>query len=390
MTKKHVYNGQRLQAIIIDHSNAVWELAKQASVLGGIFEESSDLSHNRINIIGAVAGDFESGVGVWTRGSHASVDIDAAGVIIADSKGIIVAGDDSAVVNNGRILSDDTGIAIWGNNGAVTNNGTVNAFGYGLKIGEDAADTLNSKVVNHGIISGSVVLLGDDGDNTFINDGTLKGSIELGGGDDVLDTRNGNLVDFVTTNSTSAASIAGGLGDDVLITGSADVFLNENNGTMGGYDWVKSTVSYSLAAHPWGEATAENVEGLALLGKNNIRGTGNGADNQVLGNAGNNILYGLAGQDRLDGKGGNDTLRGGGDGDIFVFETGGGRDKIADFDAAADHIDLSNWNALSSFSDMINHHLTESGHNLLISAGDDTLILLDVDKSALHRSDFSF
>ncbi len=385
MAKKHVYNGQYSQAIVINRTNTVWELGKHASVLGGIYEGSVDFSHNTINVLGAVAGDIEDGFGIWTHGDHASVNVGETGVVAANSQGIVVAGDDSTVVNNGRILSNDEGIAIWSDNVVVTNNGTVNASVYGVKIGEDTADTFNSRVVNHGVISGSVAFGGDDGDNTVINDGTIKGSVELGGGDDVLDTRNGSLKD-----SLSSASIRGGLGDDMLITSSADIFLNESDGTAGGYDWVKSTVSYSLAAHPWGEAAANNVEGLALLGKNNIRGTGNGADNRVLGNAGNNVLNGLAGKDRLDGRAGNDTLRGGGDGDTFVFETGGGRDRIADFDAAADHIDLSRWNALSRFSDMMNHHLTVSGHDLLIRAGDDTLTLLGVEKSDLHRSDFSF
>ena len=51
----------------------------------------------------------------------------------------------------------------------------------------------------------------------------------------------------------------------------------------------------------------------------------------IFGRGGADSLSGGAGDDILRGGSGDDVLRGGGGGDRFVFETGGGRDRIADF-----------------------------------------------------------
>lgn len=108
-------------------------------------------------------------------------------------------------------------------------------------------------------------------------------------------------------------TLAGGRGDDVYIIGAAgdeaDVIL-ENAGE--GNDWVRSTISFSLA----GLAAVENVR---LTGLADIGATGNALDNALIGNEAANILSGGDGNDTLNGNEGGDTLLGGrGDDQYYV------------------------------------------------------------------------
>jgi len=76
----------------------------------------------------------------------------------------------------------------------------------------------------------------------------------------------------------------------------------------------------------------------AHSGDDNLRG-GNGND-RLDGGAGNDVLYGGTGNDTLDGGTGNDVLTGDAGRDIFAFSRGDGFDRITDFEAGVDRIDL--------------------------------------------------
>jgi serralysin len=96
----------------------------------------------------------------------------------------------------------------------------------------------------------------------------------------------------------------------------------------GGYDGVRSTVSYTLTA---------DVESLALEGTSAINGTGNNIDNAIYGNAAKNSISGGGGNDYLVGLAGNDTLTGGAGRDAFSFgNPREGIDTIKDFKVADD------------------------------------------------------
>ena len=82
---------------------------------------------------------------------------------------------------------------------------------------------------------------------------------------------------------------------------------------------------------------------------------GGGGNDRLLGSAGSDTLDGGGGRDRLLGGTGQDVLAGGGAADVFVFasaaEAGNGaaRDRITDFQAGFDRIDLSGFMAGGSF-----------------------------------------
>jgi Ca2+-binding RTX toxin-like protein len=157
-----------------------------------------------------------------------------------------------------------------------------------------------------------------------------------GAGNDTLDGLGGND----TLNGGAGADIMkGGAGSDTYYVDNAGDVATELSGQ--GVDIVHSTVSYTLGA---------NIENGVLDGSSWVDLGGNALANTLTGNDGDNFLYGIAGNDKLIGGAGNDTLRGGLGADTltgglgldkFLFEAGGGNDKVTDFVTGTDKIDLS-------------------------------------------------
>ncbi len=90
------------------------------------------------------------------------------------------------------------------------------------------------------------------------------------------------------------------------------------------------------------------VNGMPLGADNHVMFDGSAETDgrfEFLGSAGDDFFFGGAGDDRILGLGGADSLTGGGGSDIFVYSSaressGADYDTIADFDPAADRIDL--------------------------------------------------
>lgn len=108
------------------------------------------------------------------------------------------------------------------------------------------------------------------------------------------------------------------------------------------------------------------------------------------GMAGADRLFGDDGNDRLIGGDSNDFLTGGKGADVFVFITGDGSDLVLDFQARGkgqDHIDLSGHIEVSSFADL---EISDAGKNVVITIGDDTITLKNVNDHDVGASDFVF
>jgi hypothetical protein len=179
----------------------------------------------------------------------------------------------------------------------------------------------------------------------------LIGRVALGGGNDVLNVL-GGLV---------KGDIYGGNGDDTLITSKASHKLIEAAGE--GTDTVKSTVNYTLS---------DEVEKLILIGNGDINGTGNAIANILHGNSGNNNLKGLGGAD------------------VFQFSSGDGKDKVMDLATGVDDVDVSDWNAINSFAQLLNHAQNDGNGNVVIKAGGDSLTIIGMLKADLDMNDFIF
>ena len=321
-----------------------------------------------------------------TVGRHGDVDGDVYGIfrVGADGGTVMNHGSISSTVGravhfaqpggelrNSGDITGAYGVSMVGS-GLIVNgkDGLIAGFIYGIVADANAGDKL--KIVNHGTIIGSdagQAIRTEDGDDRIISDGRILGGIWLGDGKDLIDLRHGS----------AKGELHGGFGDDTLITDKAAHKLVENPGE--GLDTVQSTVSYKLSPE---------VEQLFLLGGKDIDGTGTATANTLRGNFGDNILKGLAGADHLHGNKGNDRLFGGADGDIFHFSSGNGRDRIMDFETGLDAIDLSGWKAVNNFTRLLDHARNDGDGNVVITAGKDSLTIMDMVKADLDINDFIF
>jgi Ca2+-binding RTX toxin-like protein len=140
------------------------------------------------------------------------------------------------------------------------------------------------------------VINGSDADERLLGtdqDDTIRG---FGGSDLLLGFDGNDLID----GGVGADIMVGGNGhDDYVVDNAGDVIAE---GVGGGFDTVRASVSYTLAA---------NLERLLLSGGPAINGTGNELDNDIVGNNADNELSGLDGNDTLRGRGGDDVLTGG-------------------------------------------------------------------------------
>ncbi|MCY1544891.1 RTX calcium-binding nonapeptide repeat (4 copies) [compost metagenome] len=128
-----------------------------------------------------------------------------------------------------------------------------------------------------------------------------------------------------------------------------------------------------------------------------------------MGGAGNDLLYSLSGDDILDGGlgddqlfagsgndvlsggKGNDTLYGGAGRDEFLFSSGDGSDRIADYQASlfGDRISLD-IEGIDDFNDLLAHAQEQNGGVLLDFGNGDELFLSGTRLAALDRDSFTF
>ena len=140
-----------------------------------------------------------------------------------------------------------------------------------------------------------------------------------------------------------------------------------------------------------GGFTAFNFDG--FIGDLNLTGVG-ALDEKLTGATGNDTLNGGAGADKLLGLDGNDILNGGtgndrligGNGvDTFVFSTGAGQDKVADFVSGTDKLDLSAY--FTSFT-AVQAATHDVGADAVIDlGGGDSVTLTGVLAAALQSGD---
>ncbi len=201
----------------------------------------------------------------------------------------------------------------------------------------------------------------------------LNNYIYGAGGDDTLsggdghDTLTGNGGDDSLYGGTGHDSLSGGTGADYMEGNDGnDAYIVDNVGDVvaevsgEGVDIVYSNLaSYTLGAE---------VENLQANGSGSFTGTGNALDNiiwsgssddtlsgddgndQLRSGGGNDILDGGNGDDLLVGSSGADTYTGGAGSDVFqigYFDSGTGvdADRITDFQAGVDLVDVSGWDA---------------------------------------------
>ncbi|MEX0305437.1 MAG: CAP domain-containing protein [Leisingera sp.] len=170
---------------------------------------------------------------------------------------------------------------------------------------------------------------------------------------------------------TSAGSLDGLGGNDTLTGSSGQDDLSGSDG--------RDKIS--------GKAGADDLNG----GNGNDTLRGNGGADDLNGGSGNDNLFGGNGKDTLDGGSGNDKLSGKGGADLFIFSSGD--DTVTDFDPlkSGERIDLGAATGISSFSDLMSNHASQTSQGLLITDSDgDSLLLSGITAQELNSGDFLF
>ncbi|MCB1334531.1 MAG: hypothetical protein KDK26_13000, partial [Roseivivax sp.] len=212
-----------------------------------------------------------------------------------------------------------------------------------------------------------------------------------------------------TTGGTGGTDTTGGTGGTDTTGGSAgtDVYpvagvWSETspgnapvlNGIAGTVDYGRMGVSYVMGPDldhgrfdndnnlsVWGNALNNDINGND--GHNRIEGRagndtldGYDGNDTIIGGLGNDKLEGDRDNDLLHGGSGNDTLDGGRGNDVFVFLTGGGSDRIADFGDGSDTLWLG-VNGVYTVTQALTHAV-ETGGDVVFTFGADVLRIDDV------------
>jgi Ca2+-binding RTX toxin-like protein len=204
------------------------------------------------------------------------------------------------------------------------------------------------------LADGTVTPIVDPAHNIDIGNDTLR-SVEGIWGTNFADVYNAgttalNPGGFSTTSTNAGSSpisatnpgasnfneFEGGGGDDTVIG---------NGNTRVAFYHATAGVVVTLGANGSGTADGDasvghdTFIGNALGGVSRVRGSE--FNDIITGNISNNTLEGQGGNDVLSGLAGNDVLTGGTGADIFVYNSGGGNDRITDFNRSeGDRIDL--------------------------------------------------
>jgi Ca2+-binding RTX toxin-like protein len=235
---------------------------------------------------------------------------------------------------------------------------------------------------------------------------STSGEGELFVGTRNADTLTGTGFNDVFDGRGGADTLIGRGGDDLYLMADRRDTIVEHEG--GGFDTVWADTSYVLP---------NQVEGLALVGRDDYDATGNALGNLLVGNRGDNRLEGLGADDILMGLAGDDTLAGGlgldaldggsgedlledGEGsgfvaggrgedrvrlgagaDVIAFNRGDGRDRVEGGDGQNDTISLGGGIRIGDL------RLRKSGKDLLVDIGKgDSIEFGDWYRAAANRS----
>jgi Ca2+-binding RTX toxin-like protein len=305
------------------------------------------------------------------------------------------AGDDTYVVDNaGDTVTEQLseGIDLVQSSVSWTQGANVeNLTLTGSSAVDGTGNALNNVLAGN---TGTNVLTGGAGDDTFVVQNTTDSVVELaGGGVDLVRSSvtftlsaevenltltgssavngTGNALGNVVTGNSGANTLTGGMGDDTYVVQNTTDVVVEAAGA--GTDWVQASVTSTLAA---------NVENLTLTGVSAINAIGNTLGNVLVGNSANNTLNGGAGSDTMAGGLGNDSYVVDNVGDLVTEQAGEGTDTIQSsaswtLGSNVENLTLTGSVAIHATGNTLDNVLTgNSGVNTLTGgSGNDTYVV---------------
>ncbi|MEN9849901.1 MAG: hypothetical protein RL128_64, partial [Pseudomonadota bacterium] len=115
--------------------------------------------------------------------------------------------------------------------------------------------------------------------------------------------------------------------------------------------------------------------------------TGSARDDRLIGSASADTLQGGAGDDYLHDGGDNDLLFGGSGADVFVFGRDDSPDRIGDFQAGTDKLDVSDWGRIYTAMAL---DITPTPTGAVVSYGTETLTITRAGGGSLSLTDADF
>lgn len=115
--------------------------------------------------------------------------------------------------------------------------------------------------------------------------------------------------------------------------------------------------------------------------------TSSALNDRIIGSALADTLQGGAGDDMLHDGGGNDLLIGGAGADVFVFGRDDSPDRIGDFQAGIDRLDVSDWGRIYTAQAL---QITPTATGALVSYGSETLTITRAGGGSLSLGDADF
>ncbi|WP_460272899.1 calcium-binding protein [Celeribacter sp. ULVN23_4] len=246
--------------------------------------------------------------------------------------------------------------------------------------------------VLHGTSDADFIYADDGNDSVYSYEGDDE--INSGAGDDFVDAGAG---DDIVSGEDGADEIYGGEGRDTIDGGPGDDILDggRERDVITGGDGDDTIYGFTSHDRLYGELGNDKLYG--SNGSDYMKG-GEGSDylaggrdaDSLFGGPGNDQLRGGSEDDALRGEAGNDMLFGQDGTDRFIFSDDFGRDTIYDFDlAAGELIDLSDVSEITSWSDLVANHLTETaGGSAQIYVDADNIITLSGIAAADLDADF--
>lgn len=205
---------------------------------------------------------------------------------------------------------------------------------------------------------------GNRGNNTLAGTDEDDRLYGFGGKDKLL----GGLGDDLLEGGKGNDKLEGGAGTDKLYgEGGNDTLYGDPTDSIfaSGDDWLFGGLGNDKLFGGGSNDTLSGEQGKDRL----FGGTG---DDELSGGKGSDRLYGEDGDDRLSDGDGKDILYGGAGDDVFVLAPDGDLDRIADFEAGDDLIDLTAYGKGVDFLDL---KIRASGDDVLIIAAKDQLLV---------------
>ncbi|MES2942554.1 MAG: Ig-like domain-containing protein [Pseudomonadota bacterium] len=302
----------------------------------------------------------------------AGIAAGTASITAAASSYTDAAGNDGGAGSSPAISYDSLTVILTDNSsdgrlvGGAGNDSLSGAGGNDRLVGRTGNDQLDGG-------DGNDSLFGQDG-NDSLQGGADKDQLNGGTGADTMTGGDGNDYFYVDNAGDSVVET----GTDALAGGTDTVYSYLSSYTLTG-NVERGTIKTSSAANLTGNELANVIYGAS------------GA-NQLNGAAGNDYLSGKAGNDTLAGGLGNDRLLGGQGADVFVIESGSGRDVITDFEfGGTDKVRLQSGLNGSDITDGASAlaHVRDSYGNATLDLGSgNLLVLVGVHTADLTAADF--